>query len=405
MGQALLPEHFYAQEQALRDELNLRLRMQSLPSFGIGTLQWDGFQLLRGVVSIQEMTLVLPTGTLIDVPGNTAPAFLNLNATGATRTPLFVHLQSGHDVVSVGRGELAEEGIERVLQRIELSTNPYSATAAQSFRLAEFDCAADGSWSLRPDYVPPLLLVGTSPFMEAQIERMEGVVRALRQVLASELQENYLAAESQGSARDCMRGLFDFQSVLVDLRQDVRPHPYELFRALRSLYVNVCMFREVQPVEIEKPYKHEEIAPCFAALLERIEEQVDVTKQTVPYREFQRTEGLLECEIERDVRRAKDVFLLVQKPAVSTQLDLTKVKLASESRIHVVYERALRGIPFQHIDNPPFHHGLASTVEFYSITPGQEWDYAVREGKVVLFDAPQLQGARLYLYWRAELLM
>jgi len=39
-------------------------------------------------------------------------------------------------------------------------------------------------------------------------------------------------------------------------------------------------------------------------------------------------------------------------------------------------------------------------VEFYSVTPGQEWDHAVRDGQVVLFANPQLAGTRLYLYGR-----
>ncbi|HVZ37360.1 MAG TPA: type VI secretion system baseplate subunit TssK, partial [Polyangiaceae bacterium] len=100
------------------------------------------------------------------------------------------------------------------------------------------------------------------------------------------------------------------------------------------------------------------------------------------------------------LRRAKDVYFLVQKPSVSAQLDLRRVKLASESRIQAVHQRALRGIPFERLDSPPFVHGLASTVEFYALRPGEEWDYAVSEGKLVLFEAPQLQGCRLYLYWR-----
>jgi type VI secretion system protein ImpJ len=187
------------------------------------------------------------------------------------------------------------------------------------------------------------------------------------------------------------------------LRNEARAHPYELFQALRSLYIHVSMFREVDPTDISKPYQHEDLSTCFSALLTWIEEHVEITKSTVPYQEFHRTEGLLCCEISKDVRRAKDAFLLVQKPSVSAPLDLAKIKLASESRIHTVYERALRGIPVQKLDNPPFHHGLSSTVDFYSIAAGQEWDYAVREGKIVLFDAPQLQGARLYLYWRPEL--
>jgi len=76
MGQALLPEHFYAQEQSIREEVALHFRMQAAPCWGLGTLQWDTFQLLKGIVSIDEMTLFLQSGALVDIPGNTAPAFL-----------------------------------------------------------------------------------------------------------------------------------------------------------------------------------------------------------------------------------------------------------------------------------------------------------------------------------------
>jgi type VI secretion system protein ImpJ len=402
MGQALLPEHFYAQEQAVREEINLRLRMNAAPVWGLGTMQWDNFQLLKGIVSIQELTLVLQSGTLVDVPGNTAPAFLNLNATGSTRAPVFVHLQSGFDVIAVGRGDLTEEGIERIVQKIELSTSPYSESAAQSFKLAELEAGPDGNWSLLPTYVPPLLQIGPSPFFQPYIERMHAVVRTLRQVLSSEIQDNYLAADTQVAAKQCLRGLFAFQAMLVDLAGEIHHHPYDLFASLRALYLEVCVFRDVQPTAIERPYAHEDLAGTFDALLVGIEEQVQINKQKIPYTEFVRREGMLVSTLPKDMKRAKEVFLLVQKPQVSTTLDLSRVKLASESRIHTVYERALRGIPYHRLESPPFHHGLSATVDFFAIAPGQEWDHALREGKIVLFDAPQLQGTRLYLYWRVE---
>src|SRR5262249_32093420 len=81
-------------------------------------------------------------------------------------------------------------------------------------------------------------------------------------------------------------------------------------------------------------------------------------------------------------------------------LDVARVKLASESRIHMVHEHALMGIPFTPIEKPPFQHGLSSSVDFFAITSGPEWDYAVRDGKVVLFASPQLEGTRIYLYCR-----
>ena len=55
MGQALLPEHFYAQESSLREEALVRARLSPLPFFGVGALKWDAFQLVRGIVSLEEL--------------------------------------------------------------------------------------------------------------------------------------------------------------------------------------------------------------------------------------------------------------------------------------------------------------------------------------------------------------
>jgi type VI secretion system protein ImpJ len=401
MGQALLPEHFYAQEQSLREEVSLRLRMSPVPVWGLGTLQWDGFQLLKGIISITEMTLILPSGTMVDIPGNTAPAILNLKDVGATKASIYVHLQSGFDIVHVEAGDLAEE-VERVVQKIELSSNPTSTTGVQSFKLAEFLGGPDGTWSLHPDYLPPSLQVGPSPFFDGYLERMGAVLRTFQQLLMSEIQSNHLSGDSQATARQCLQGVYAFQALLGDLKNEVHLHPYDVFNALRGLYIDVCIFGGAQPAELSRPYVHDDIASGWKALLEEMERLLKVGRQGIPYVEFTRKEGLYVCEINANLKRARDVYLLIQKPQVSMRLDVTRVKLASESRIHTVHEHALRGIPFTQLEKPPFHHGLSSSVEFYSVTPGQEWDYAIRDGKVVLFAAPQLEGTRLYLYWRTD---
>jgi type VI secretion system protein ImpJ len=403
MGQGLLPEHFYGQEQALREEVNLRLRMSPCPWWGLGTLQWDGFQLLKGILSIQEMTLILPSGTMIDVPGNTGPALLNLKTVGATRASIYVHLQGGFDVVRVDTGDSAEEGVERVVQKIELSSIPSSATGVQSFKLAEFECGLDAAWSLSPAYIPPSLQVGPSPFFSPALERMSAVVRMFQQLLMVEIEENHLAHESQATAKQCLHGVFTFQAMLVDLQNEIHHHPYDVYRALRTLYIDVCIFSGTQPTELGRPYAHEDIAGSFKGMLDEIERLLKVGRAEIPYVEFVRREGLYICDVEKkSIRRARDVFFLIQKPQVAVDIDVSRVKLASAARIHMVHERALGGIPFQAIKKPPFQHGLSSTVDFYSVTPGQEWDYAVRDGKVALFAAPQLEGTRLYLYWRLE---
>lgn len=402
MGQALLPEHFYAQEQSLREEVSIRTQLSGPPNYGVGVLRWDSFQLPKGILSVQELSVLFPSGTLIDIPGNAGPAFLNLNASGSTKPTVYLHMLSDFDTIAVGEPGMVEGGVERIVQRVELSTNPFIDGSVENIRLAELECSAEGSWSVRAEFLPAHLRVGDTPFFVPYIERTDAIIRTLRQVLLSEIAENHLATESQAAAKQCLRDLFRFQAFIVDLKGEVRPHPYELFSRIRDLYTAVCIYRGVSPSEIEKPYAHEELAPLLMTLFEKMEEQVTLNKERIPYVEFGRREGLWVCDLPREARRAKDLFLLVQKAQISGKVDLGRVKLASLARIHTVHEKSLRGIPFQSLERPPFHHGLASSVEFFSLTPGQEWDYCVREGSLALFDSPVLQGTRLYLYWRGD---
>jgi type VI secretion system protein ImpJ len=221
-------------------------------------------------------------------------------------------------------------------------------------------------------------------------------------MLVAELHEDFLMAGGNGAGRGALRGVFGLQALLADMRGGMQVHPYHLFTTVRGAYIDLCVLRDVFPSAIEKAYDHDDLVGAFAVLIERLEEQSHINRKTIPYREFQRKDGLLSCELSAETKKAKNVFLLIQKGQVTGKLDLKRTKVASESRIRLVYERSLQGIPFQHIENPPFQHNLSSTVEFYAITPGQEWDFAVREGKIVLYDGPELQGSRFYLYWRGE---
>ena len=235
---------------------------------------------------------------------------------------------------------------------------------------------------------------------------MGAVIRVLRQELLDEVQDNYfLAADSQATAKQCMRGLFGFQAMLVDLDNDIHHHPYVIFAGPAGrLHRRHCVLRDMPPTEIDRPY----CARGPGGELQRPRSRArragaDQAAEDSVHRSSCARRGMFSCALAKDVKRAKEVFLLVQKPQVSTVVDLTRVKLAGESRVQVVHERALRGIPIQRLDSPPFHHGMSRPCDrLYAIAAGQEWDYALREGKMALYDAPQLQGSRLYLYWRTD---
>jgi type VI secretion system protein ImpJ len=99
MGQALLPEHFYAQEEALRAESALRFNLLGLPAWGLGHIEWDRFLLPTGTLQVKELSLVFESGTVLDIPGNAAPVSLDLKETGNSRVPIYIQLQSGPEII------------------------------------------------------------------------------------------------------------------------------------------------------------------------------------------------------------------------------------------------------------------------------------------------------------------
>lgn len=401
MGQSLLPGHFLAQESSMREESVLRFRMLPTPQWGVGALQWDAYQLAKGMLSIQELVLLLPSGALIDIPGNCHPVSFNLNRTGAAKTPLYVHLQGSH-AVGVADGGVDDDGvIERAMHQVTLSSTPYSDSAVQAFKLAELEKGVDGTWSLSADYMPPLVRVTHSPFFERTHRRIEALCAVLHQHLLTEVQENYLAAQSVLAVREALKGFYRFRAMLANVGQDLHPHPYDIFRALHDLYVELCVLRGTEPVGGDV-YAHEEPQRSFRELLDQIEAQVQLGRAATPYASFSRSEGLMVCRLPAAARKARQVYWLMQKPSVSARLDISGVRIASESRLALVHQRALRGVPIQRLESPPFHHTFSSEVEFFTLALGDEWDHVVREGKVVFFHRPELDQAKFFLYWRND---
>lgn len=404
IGQPLLPEHFHAQEESLRLERQRIIESSGLPFYGVAELVWDELQLKNGIVAIESMLVFLRSGEIIDVPGNTeAPKTFNLAEAGTAQVTLFLLLESGPTIVGSDRvGDDDEEGIERSVQRVTLSREAQLDTTIGSQKFASFIKETDESWRVAPDFIPPLVRVNKSPFFEATVDAMVTVTETFEQLLRDDIHENFLSSENQTAAREALRGLYDFRGMLDDLAGGgIDFHPYTMYRALRRLYVDTCIYREVPP-DAALSYMHSGLFPSFGRMLNAVGEQLERTRRERPYTPFASDGGMRSCELTNSAKRARDVFWIIERPSVSAALDVSGVKLASRSRVPVVHTHALRGVPFEALANPPFRHGFSSQVEFYALSPGNEWDHCVKEGKLAFVEPPGLEGLRTFLFWRAE---
>lgn len=401
MGQTLLPEHLMAQENALVADNVLRTRLQGLPAFGIGKLKLNDTLLDEGIFSIQEMTLVMGSGLLLDVPGNTTVSPFNLNVPGTTTVSIYLHVlmdKQAPDPETEGWDEADELIIPRVLYRLALASEQGYPDAIETLKLAEFEKAPEGAWLLSRNFVPPLMQLGTSPFLQSDLNSLAEVLEMFQYNLSLDA-ASYLSGESLFSVKQCLKRVFKTRRLLANLARQVHLHPYFLYEELKTLYDEVCFYRNATPEKTAGEYDHDRIA-SLSQLVDALKKQMQLAKSRPPYLPFSLVDNIYQVELPEAVRRSTDVYFLVQKSQVSASLSIEEMKLAAISRLSFVHKMALHGIPLKKIDRAPFQHPFGAEVEFYLIREGEEWDHALNEEKMAFFNRLELKDTNFYLYWR-----
>ena len=202
-------------------------------------------------------------------------------------------------------------------------------------------------------------------------------------------------------SKQALRAYYTIERFFANQKAGFRYHPYHLYEALKTFYVDLCLYKNANPEEVSSVYRHDDIAGSMRAVAKPIVDQIQVTKQKTPYLAFERANGLFVLEtLPREARQAKEVYLLIQKTRVSEVVSLDGLKLASKARLPVVHQLSLQGIPLDKLERPPFQHGFGSEVEFFLCAEGEEWDYALREGTLAAYDTPELADVKAFLFWR-----
>jgi type VI secretion system protein ImpJ len=402
MGQTLLPEHFQAQEEALVTDTIMRFRMSGIPAYGIAALKWNETLIGEGVFSIQTMALVMPSGLLLDVPGNATSSPFNLNIPGTVKVPVYCHVVGETSPGEEGEGgwEAQEEGtVPRVVYQFVISSEQSQPGAFETIKLAEFEKDPEGAWQVRRDFIPPLLQVGTSPFLMSEFDEFGEALELFQYNLALDA-ASYLSGAGLFRVEQCLKGVYQTQRFLANLRSQVHMHPYYVYEALKSFYIEVCFYKSVVPEHIANPYRHDELATCFQEILGPLKNQMKLVEVESPYLPFRFRDGLYQIELPPEMREAKEVYLLVQKSQVSKVVSLEDIKLAGISRLPLVHRLALQGIPLEKVDQPSFQHSFGPEVDFFRIIEGEEWDHALSELSLSFYDQPQLKEMDFYIYRR-----
>lgn len=410
VGQTLLPEHFAAEGDALEAGIRLSAELSGLPSKGVATLAWDEVLLKAGSLSISTLVAVLPDGTVVDVPGNAAISGLSLADSGKSKVAVHLHVfNEDQDAVASGVQLYAADApqVKREIRQLAVSMKPSLDDTRSSLKLAELVKGPGGVWALSPDFVPELLLVGPNPFLDPFLGDLDSLLAQARQQLRTEILDGVGSPNRLANARRTLFEVNRLQSVRLDMKEGVYPHPYVLFDALRRLYTEMACYLELNPDAMfprEIPaYHHDDLAGGLNAWKTLLQNGFRPEVAAETYRIFDRAPdlpNLVLAPLPPEVPHAGDLYLLVQRVESGKAVPLDGMKLASGKRLHLVRKRALSGIPYHHVKYPSFPHRFSADMDFYQLTKDEEWSYAVLENSLSLNVTPQLENAKVYLYWR-----
>ena len=405
MGQALLPAHLRAQEESTLADSALRFSLQEAPAYGLYSLLWNENLLNEGVLSLEEMTLVMYSGLLLKLNKNAQVTPLNLNISGGTLLPVYLHVRSlpensGSD--NTGQQIIKRNNISYWRWSLELTTEQENPDTVESFHLAEFEKQADSSWRLSSRYMPPLArLCRSVPFLKQELTELGQKLEAYHYQLTQEIAAIYLSGSDLVNARQCLKSVVQIQRFLANLFAQISPHPYTVYEQLKHFYVELCFYHDNTPQAAAAPYRHEHLAELFRETFELLHEQLQLNQMRSPYLPFTLSGGVIRANLPESIRKAKEIYLLVQKAAITKAVSLEGLKIAAVTRLAIVHKFFLQGIPFKRIDRPPFQHSFGPEVDIYQLSPGDEWDHALKELALCFYTDPKFTEEKFFLHWRA----
>ena len=404
MGQALLPDHLRMLEESLLADSAMRFSHHETPRYGLYKVNWNETLLVDGVLSLEEMTLVMPSGLLLELKENVRVEPLNLKIPGTSSVSVYLHVRTYSESINstTGSKNIVKYGnVNCWLWQIDLSNEQEHSDTLETFHLADFQKQADSSWQLSTAYIPPLGCFGSVPFLKDDFKQLKVKLEAYHYQLTQDVAAIYLSGLDLFNTRESLKSVVNTLRFLGNLFAEINVHPYAMYERLKSFYVDLAFYHNNTPDFSISCYQHDNLAEVFNEILGPLNHEIQFTQSRVPYLPFTLVNGVFQVNMPEEIRKAKEFYFLVQNAGVNQSVSIDGIKLAAISRIPIVHKFYLQGVSLIKIDRPPFQHSFGPEIDLYQITKGEEWDYALNELALGFIPEPSFSSENFFLNWRA----
>ncbi len=393
-GMFLQPQHFQQNDRFFTQLITARMAAAHGHGWGFSTLAVDEAALLQGKLALSGANGVMPDGTAFAVPGHD-PAPPALDLPGDVRDEIVVL------ALAMARPGVAESDVEddtpAMPPRFHASEMEVGDSQATSLRQAPLQIGrlnlrlmlardanegfthlgvarvierrADGRVVLDTQYIPPTLHVVENLLLDGFLREVHGMVHQRAEALAARLAQPGRAGVGEIADFLLLQVCNRIEPLLAHVRQLPVLHPEALYATLLQLAGELSTFREKRRPPDYPPYRHDDLAPCFRAVMTDLRQSLSmVLEQTaIPIELQDRKYGVRVAIIpDVDLQRSAQFVLAVNAQMASEALRArfpAQTKIGPAERIRDLVNLQLPGVPVRPLPvaprQIPYHAGFS----------------------------------------------
>jgi type VI secretion system protein ImpJ len=434
-GTFLTPQHLQAQDRFLENLLSFRQEALSFRPYGFSNLKIDNEELAAGNFVITEASGVFPDGLPFNIPASDQPPPPKILAPyfegDQTAVTIYLaipsHVEGGANVSSPARNLDTRYLSEFLLVRDEnTGLDERSITVARKnlrflsdreaeardetpvLGVARVIQTDNGLLELDPHYVPPLLEIGASDYVQSILRRLLGILVYRSTILAGmRRQKNQALADFTSSDIANFWLLYAVNSHLPLFRHLLETrggHPEQLYSLMNSLAGALTTFSlKIQPQDLP-PYAHDSLGTCLTDLDDKLRKLLDTVVPTnfisLP---LKLTEPFVYATALDDDKYLANTTMFLAVKAKMSEAELISLgpklmKVCSATHIQHLIRQALPGVEMRHDPSPPNSIPIQLGNKYFTLSQsGAAWESIYRARNFAVYAPAQFPNPELEL--------
>lgn len=417
IGQSLLPSHLTAQEDFLVADASLRTQAQGLPQYGLSQLIWDESLLKKGCLSLTHFRLTIPSGQrVVDYPDNThlLSSQIELSELAEPAVYYFILEENSRKHVETQPRPASNGEIARRYFKLILSHSQYFPEAFEYLLndhvihyqgcLAAFKRRSLGFWQLTDDFIPPLIHLGTSPYLLSTLDQLKGQIKHYKENLRASYCSDPLPIKQYVGLSNCIKSvqetLFMLENLInVDKKKgELKLHPYQVYRQLYQLCTELALYQGDWPDEDIVAYRHEAIHLIFKPLLLRLQGYLANNNANGRSTQFHLKENIYSAQLPNNTSRDDELYFIVKLSDMPVLNPYEIPQLSSPSQLNRLYEYSLKGLTLTEVSETTINYNFGQHVQCFKIQKDHESDAVYHEEAAAFYHQTSYKGYDFYIY-------